>query len=727
MRPVVATLALPLCLATLHCGEPSQNAPSNAPREQAPPDTAEATPRAGEARAATSVDHDDGGPQAFTTGGTPINASAAAAAATAGGRCRLDLARSRWVACNDDGTLRYAVDRGTGAVLPQTSAVGYRGGDAPLPRLPVYQHVAPSGGDDTAMLQSALNAAAARPADANGWRGRVVLAPGIFRVNRTLLLAKSGVVVEGTASVGPQATTLKLTGSATSLFHVRGSGNAVTVGEAHAVTKLPVPAGRDELTLDSVQGLAVGDTVRVTSTRNAAWIRKLWGGTYPPERDGAAQPAWGEQLALQMPRKIVGIEGTTVRFDAPLPDALPPADEAVAAPTVQKLDTKGYVREFGFAHLRLLGRFVPGKADSRRLLTALVIENAEDGFVDDVEATDFGASTVVLGAWTRHVTLQDVRSVRTGEQDGTAKPFDISLRGQLHLVQGCASKGNKTFYVATQTTDAAGPNVVQNYRADGTGAFEPHQRWSTGLLLDNVYVPDGAIALVDRGTAGTGQGWGMGYGAAYNSLAGTHNAEKRGMDALPGHTIDQPPSALNWGIGLVGPNRSAQPNDRHLDSPGKPVGPASLWVHQLGLRRGAAGLSQVMGPWHLRDAASGACASVDVARAGAYVVLRDCHDQRQLALWDITSRGSLRLGGTSLCLDADSDRRDTPAKLAECTDDGEQHWTVGERGGAVTDVALQTDGSDDEACLRLDAQTVVVGACDDDAVSWRLLSTHLAR
>ena len=735
MRLSVAALVVVVCSVNLHCGEPAPATTSRLAQNDAPNDASSDAPRPPavppRADAGSSGAAEEEGPT-WLSSGRPVPPAAraneaGAADAEAGARCRQDLAKSRWVSCNDDGTLRYAVDRSTGAVLPETSRVGYRGGDAPLPELPVHQVLAPSGGDDTALLQAAINAVSARPADANGWRGRLVLAPGVFRVNRTLLVAKNGVVVEGTASVGPQATTVKVTGSATVLFYVRGSGNAVTEGDAHVVARLPVPAGRRQLNLTATDGQEVGETVRITSTRNAAWISKKWGGAYPPERDGTKQAAWGEQLAVQVPRQIVSIDGPTVTLDAPLPDTLPAMDEAVVPVTVQKLNTAGYVREFGFRHLRLAGRFVPGRADSRRLLTAFVVENAEDGFIDDVEATDFGASTVALGAWTRHITVQDVRTVRSGEQTGSAKPFDISLRGQLHLVQGCASDGNRTFYVATQTTDAAGPNVVQNYRARGTGSFAPHQRWSTGLLLDNVYVPDGAIAFADRGTMGTGQGWSMGFGAAYNSLAGTHNAQPSGMDTLPGHTIDQPPGAANWGIGLVGPNRSAAPNDAHLDSPGKPVGPASLWVQQLTERRGAEGLKQVMGPWHLRDAADGQCVAVDVAQAGAYVVLRDCHERRQLALWDITSRGSLRLGGTALCLDADNDRRNTPARLGTCAEDGEQHWSVTTRGGAVTEVALQTKGTDEDACLGLDSKLVVMGDCDGQSARWRLVATHLAR
>ena len=721
MRPFVAAGAIALCLVTSHCGEDAADAPSasrvaEVDRAESPNlylpggDATQDAPQTLAASSATVGDH-----------GAPVDAAT----------CQQNLAKSAYVACNSTGKLSYPVDRTSKAVLLDYSRVGYHGGDDPLPTLPLRHTLAPSGKDDTAALQAAINAVATRSADAKGFRGRIKLGPGVFKVNRTLLIAKGGIVLEGQGSTGTRTTTVQLTGSATNLFHVRGSGTASVQSTQYPVAKVPVPAGTTQLTLAKADGLQVGDLVRVTSTRNESWIKRIWGGAYPPVRDGKKQAAWGETLSLQMPRTIVAIDGARVTLDTGLPDGLVDQEEAdKAGAYLQKLDTSSYVREFGLSHMRLTGRFVGEAVGSSKLLTAIAIEQAEDGYIDDIEATDFGDSTVDLGAWTRRITVQDVRSIRTGEQPGSAKPFDISLRGQQILVQGCASSGNKTFYVATQTDDSAGPNVVQNYRANGAGTFEPHQRWSTGLLLDNIYAPDGGIALVDRGSGGSGQGWGMGYGVVYNSLAGTHNASKRGMDAYPGHTINQPPSAANFGIGLVGPNRSAKKSDAHYDSAGKPVGPASLWAYQLWQRRGGQALGQVIGPWHIRDAASGQCLAVDVASPNAYVVLRDCEIKGQNALWDATSSGLLRLAGTNFCMDADSDRRNTPVKLVACAGDTEQHWSIGARTGVLTQIKL-TDSEDDDAgeiCLALDGKVATVAACSETTdKTWQVVLTHLAR
>jgi hypothetical protein len=39
------------------------------------------------------------------------------------------------------------------------------------------------------------------------------------------------------------------------------------------------------------------------------------------------------------------------------------------------------------------------------------------------------------------------------------------------------------------------------------GQSEPHHRWSTGILYDNVTTKDGTLAAINRGDSGSGHGW----------------------------------------------------------------------------------------------------------------------------------------------------------------------------------------------------------------------------
>src|SRR5215510_13069158 len=86
---------------------------------------------------------------------------------------------SQWVFVGPDGGLVYNT-LPSGDRIMDFSSAGYMGGGISLPNLPVQQKVGPSGGDDTAAIQAAINAVSSLPADADGFRGAVLLAPGTF-------------------------------------------------------------------------------------------------------------------------------------------------------------------------------------------------------------------------------------------------------------------------------------------------------------------------------------------------------------------------------------------------------------------------------------------------------------------------------------------------------------------------------------------------------------------
>ncbi|MBH9818782.1 hypothetical protein FE535_19975, partial [Clostridioides difficile] len=73
----------------------------------------------------------------------------------------------------------------------------------------------------------------------------------------------------------------------------------------------------------------------------------------------------------------------------------------------------------------------------------------------------------------------------------------------------------------------------------GNGWIQPHQRWATGLLVDNCEVPDGGIDFMNRGSMGSGHGWAIGWAVAWNSTAKSYLNQ-------------QPPGAANWVIGSTG-------------------------------------------------------------------------------------------------------------------------------------------------------------------------------
>jgi len=93
---------------------------------------------------------------------------------------------------------------------------------------------------------------------------------------------------------------------------------------------------------------------------------------------------------------------------------------------------------------------------------------------------------------------------------------------------------------------------------------------------------------MNRGVAGSGHGWTMGWAVAWNCLAKTY-------------VIQNPPGAVNWAIGCIGERvQTARLFDTApilpegiFDSHGSPVTPRSLYLAQLAERRGTSALHAI--------------------------------------------------------------------------------------------------------------------------------------
>jgi hypothetical protein len=173
---------------------------------------------------------------------------------------------------------------------------------------------------------------------------------------------------------------------------------------------------------------------------------------------------------------------------------------------------------------------------------------------------------------------------------GSAKPADIAVGGTQVLVHRCTSTGDNLFQFATQG-GVAGPVVVLHCTFGGNGRVQPHQRWATGILVDNCTNPDGGIDFMDRGSMGSGHGWAAGWSVAWNCRAKLF-------------LIQQPPGSMNWAIGCVGtPEDRPRPFGKTgeapnlprgaFDSHGVPVAPQSLYLAQLRERLGPQALEAI--------------------------------------------------------------------------------------------------------------------------------------
>jgi hypothetical protein len=282
-------------------------------------------------------------------------------------------------------------------------------------------------------------------------------------------------------------------------------------------------------------------------------------------RNGAPQTWLTTSTRLPADRTIAKIEGNRITVDVPLADSYDA--KYVPGTTVAKYTFAGRITEVGVESLRISAPVQTGSI-GQALFGIASIGAVADGWLKDIVATET-ENSISLDQMVKRFTLEDVSVLRTTLADGSAGyPLEVQWSGSQILVLRGIIKGDN-LYTWSTSARATGPNVVLFAKAMGMHTrLEPHARWSVGLLVDNV-THDDQLNLVNRGTAGSGHGWAIGWGVLWNSSAATLN-------------VQMPPGSMNWSIG----GRGKQSGDGTFDSQGTPVTPGSLYLAQLCERLG---------------------------------------------------------------------------------------------------------------------------------------------
>lgn len=487
---------------------------------------------------------------------------------------------SQWVYPGGDGKLVYKTTA-AGDRIMDFSYAGYMGGGVALPSAPIRRTVHPSGGpDDTQLIQSAVDAVAAMPSK-NGLHGTILLAAGDFTCAGTIYIPAGGIILKGSGS-GPGGTTIHMTGSRHAAIMIGAGARQIPPGETEAlparqqfndtgtsVTDAYVPAGSNSFSVADASGFSPGDQIGIIRPVTAAWIHFM--GMDDLKRNGKPQTWLGTSSHLVMQRRIVAISGNRITIDIPMADSYDARYLNPPGMIVSKARPSARITQAGVEHLHIqcppLG-IAYGDAPYSGIRIA-----GDDCWVKDVYCEETMNTTTLAG---NRITMQQVIVTHTYPNLGASKPSDFSIEGSQNLLDRCASTGGNTYFVWT-AGQRSGPNVLLNCTFRGHGSrVQPHMRWSTGMLVDNCTVPDGGIDFMNRGVAGSGHGWTMGWAVAWNCIAKTY-------------VIQNPPGSANWAIGCTGSReQTARLFDTspilpegNFDSHGIPVAPQSLYLAQL--------------------------------------------------------------------------------------------------------------------------------------------------
>ena len=331
------------------------------------------------------------------------------------------------------------------------SYAGYEGGRA-IPAIKAVLLVRPSGGDDTALIQGALDRVAARPLGDDGFRGAVLLAAGHFRVKGQLHLRVSGVVLRGSGS----GTVIVAEGLSRRTLIEVGAEKDVPLDTAIAV-KSDVPAGGQSLDLASISGLKVGDHIVVRRPSTMDWINAIGmtglPGTFANQRldwkPGSHDLVWDRTITSINPQT------SHVEIDAPITTAL---EQRYGGGTLARVSDDTAPEHIGIENLVLESSYDAARPkDEDHSWIAILLDHVQDAWVRDVTARHFVTSAVRVNLRGRRIMVENCRSEAPVSEEGGYRRQAFLLYGQQVLVYRCHSEAGMNDFATGML--AGGPNV----------------------------------------------------------------------------------------------------------------------------------------------------------------------------------------------------------------------------------------------------------------------------
>jgi len=497
--------------------------------------------------------------------------------------------KSEWIYADSKGKLVYKTDE-RGNRIMDFSYAGYMGGGVALPDVPVKVTINPPADpmmDCTELIQNAIDQVSAMPQDDKGFRGAVLLNPGKYICSKTINISADGVTLRGSGKTengsiiymtGTQHTAVVLAQRTRGREENRQGGSDERPKPVK-ITEKYIPAGSISFSVADASGFTAGDRVRIRKPATEKWIEYMQ--MHNLVRYGNPQRWIGVGTQMSTERFIASVKDNVITLDVPLVDSYD-ADFANDDINIILANEVKWLRQAGLENLRIECPF-QAVGHGGALYSAVRL-NGEDCWLRDLDILETMNS---VGFGGLRITAQRVNVYRQALHRGASKPAEFAPNASQLLLDQCSVDADNVWFVAVGG-GITGPMVFLNCRFTGNSVIEGHQRWSIGMLLDNCILPDGGIEYRNRGVAGSGHGWSLGWSVVWNCIAQ--------------HLIIQnPPGATNWCIGSIGERLMAPRNldteplvpEGVFDAYGTPVAPRSLYLAQLSERLGAKALKAI--------------------------------------------------------------------------------------------------------------------------------------
>ncbi|MBV7530195.1 pectate lyase [Chitinophaga sp. sic0106] len=466
------------------------------------------------------------------------------------------------------GRLQYVPDS-LGNRIPDFSYSGYKAGEAAIPDVAVKVVVPLQSGDATRRIQAAIDYVSKLPLSKEGRRGAVLLQPGNYEVDGSLLLHTPGVVLRG-SGFAAGGTIITGTGKGReTLIRIEGKDDKVLL-DSTTITDDYAPVNARTLKVAADKGLHTGDLVVITRSGTQAWITDLgtdhFGG-------GITSLGWKPgQRNISWIRTITNTSNSTISIDAPITTAI---EKKYGYATLATFSWPGRIHNCGIENLQLVSTFAaanPKDEDHRWM--GITMDNVRDAWVRQVTFSHFAGSAVALYENAARITVEDCISLNPISEIGGERRNTFFTAGQQTLFQRCYAENGIHDFVTGFC--APGPNAFVQCESSRPFSFSGGlDSWASGVLFDVVYVDGNAISMLNRGQDGQGAGWNMANSVLWNCSAAR-------IDCYA------PPSAQNWALG----SWSQFAGNGYWGESNNSIEPRSLYYQQLKERIGVDDISR---------------------------------------------------------------------------------------------------------------------------------------
>lgn len=458
-----------------------------------------------------------------------------------------------------EGKLSFTADS-KGNQIPDFSYAGYMASEKAIPNVENKIFVPKQEDDATMRIQAAIDYVSNLKPNKSGFRGAVLLDKGTFKIDGTLFIRKSGVVLRGSGN-NEAGTILLGTGlKREAIIRVLGIDDK-KLAESFEFNSTYTPLGTIKIQLKNASKLKAADEIIISKPLTDNWIKEL------KMDDFGAETAWvgwkKNDWDITWNRVVTKINGNEVTLNAPLTMTL----DDVYGPAKATLYTwAGRIEHIGIENILLKSAYdVLKPKDEEHRWLGISIENTKNAWVKQVSFRHFAGGAVSLLKSAQQITVEDCIATEPVSEIAGFRRHTFYTEGQQTLFQRCyAEYGYHDFAVGGFGT--TGPNVFVQCESylpfNNSGAIGS---WATGVLFDVFYVDGHALSYNNREQNGRGAGW-----TAANSVIWETSGSK--IECY------NPPTAQNWAFGVWG---GIMAGDGHWKDVNGHINPRSLFYAQL--------------------------------------------------------------------------------------------------------------------------------------------------